>query len=186
MVYDTGDSTRDAALTRGSNDLHCPVVRAQTVGGGAYRIGGCGRSATYVCVDRMTGGPLCSLDSMDESHARVDGAPIARGSGSLPRPRAQRAPSADAVGVPDPQTAQATRERLTAVAAELTECVGRSPVAIRADVSAQGRLTLAVRDVAPGTPESECVQAVAATIELAPPAAPGRVLHVIRRPDAAP
>jgi hypothetical protein len=52
------------AIARGANDLRCPEeeMNAQDIGGHAYRVKGCGRLATYLCITNGNGEVYCSRE----------------------------------------------------------------------------------------------------------------------------
>ncbi|MEZ4225897.1 MAG: hypothetical protein R3B13_33425 [Polyangiaceae bacterium] len=52
------------AQIRGAHDLRCPEeqVNVQDIGGHAYRVKGCGRLATYLCISKNNGEVYCSRE----------------------------------------------------------------------------------------------------------------------------
>lgn len=57
-------SEESEARARGANDLRCPEeeMKSQEIGGHAYRVKGCGRLATYLCITKGNGEVYCSRE----------------------------------------------------------------------------------------------------------------------------
>jgi hypothetical protein len=168
------------ALMRAGVDLQCgpDELVVQPIGASAYRVDGCGRAITYLCVTmpgRWGRDVACTPSQVAQPALGgiVYAQPVVTTTAAPPPPQAPP----QAIVPPGPEVA-AARAAIDSHAAGVLACNGGVAVAVDATWNAAGALTVNVVGH-PGTPEEECVRASLSGTTVSPAGAGGHVMHAV-------